>query len=94
MASRPFTLRIPDEVRDDLKFLSASTNRPQASIAADFLTEKVTAQAVRIKAVQEAKAEALKGVFVSQEAMEQWVDSLGSESELPMPTPDVFSDPV
>lgn len=94
MASRPFTLRLSDEVRDDLKFLSASTNRTQAAIAADFLKERVTLQARRIKAIQEAKAEAEKGVFISQEAMEQWVDSLGTDHELPMPEPDVFSDPT
>ena len=81
-------------MRNDLKFLSALTNRAQAAIAADFLKEKITAQAARIKAIQEAKAEAQKGVFVSQESMEQWVDSLGSENELPIPKPDVFSDPV
>ena len=94
LSTRPFTLRLPDEVREDLKFLSASTNRTQASIASDFLKEKVTAQANRIKATQDAKAEAEKGVFVSQEAMEIWIDSLGTNNELSMPKPDIFPEPI
>ena len=81
-------------MRNDLKFLSVLTNRTQASIASDFLKEKVTMQANRMRAVQEAKAEAQKGVFISQEAMELWVNSLGTKNELPMPKADVFSDPV
>jgi len=92
MATKPFTLRLSDEVKSDLKFLSASLNRTQASIAADILKEKVTVQATRIKAIQDAKAEAEKGVFISQDAMEQWVDSLGTNNELPMPEPDIFPD--
>ena len=87
-------MRLPDEVREDLKFLSASSNRTQAAIASDFLKEKVTAQANKIKAVQEAKAEAEKGIFVSQEAMEAWVDSLGTDNELSMPKPDIFPEPI
>ena len=57
MANRPFTLRLPDTVREDLKFLSALTNRSQASIASE----------------------------------EKWAELLGTENELPMPKPDIFS---
>lgn len=91
MANKPFTLRLPDEVRDDLKFLSTSMNRTQASIASEMLREKVSIRAQRIRAIQEAKEQAKKGAFISQEAVEKWVDSLGSDNELPLPTPDVIS---
>lgn len=40
--------------------------------------------------IKEALKEAEKGAFISQEAMEKWVDSLGSDKELPPPQPDVF----
>ena len=91
MANKPFTLRLPDEVRDDLKFLSTSMNRTQASIASEILKEKVSIRARRIRAIQEAKQQAKNGAFISQEAVEKWVDSLGSDNELPLPTPDVIS---
>lgn len=90
MAGKPFTLRIPDEVKEDLKFLSETTNRTQASIAAEILEEKISIKAKRIRAIQEAKQQAQNGVFISQEAMERWVDSLGTDNELPMPEPDVL----
>ena len=91
MANKPFTLRLPDEVRDDLKFLSTSMNRTQASIASEILKEKVSIRARRIRAIQEAKQQAKNGAFISQEAVEKWVDSLRSDNELPLPTADVIS---
>ena len=69
---------------NDLKFLSSAMNRSQSSIA-----EKV----YRIRAIQEAKEEAKKGAFISQEAMEKWVASLGTDNELPTPEPDIFVTP-
>lgn len=90
MASRPFSLRLPDEVSDDLKFLSSTMHRSQSSIASEILSENITEKAYRIRAIQEAKAEAKKGAFASQEAMEKWVESIGSDNELPVPEPDIF----
>jgi len=40
------------------------------------------------KAVDAAIAEADKGIFVSQEAVDRWMESWGTENELPMP--DIF----
>lgn len=40
--------------------------------------------------IREAKKEAKKGVFISHEAVEKWVESLGTEHELPPPKPDAF----
>jgi len=42
------------------------------------------------KAVDAAVAEADKGIFVSQEAVDRWMESWGTENELPMPEPDIF----
>ena len=91
MANRPFTLRLPDTIREDLKFLSALTNRSQASIASDILKEKVNTQANRARAIQEAKKQAMEDTFISQESIEKWAESLGTENELPIPKPDIFS---
>ncbi len=93
MASKPFTLRLPDEVREDLKFLSASMKRTQASIASEMLAKDISEKAYRARAIQTAKEEAKKGAFISQEAVEKWVASIGTDNELPLPKPDVFSKP-
>ena len=37
--------------------------------------------------------EADKGVFISAEAMHRWIESWGTEKELPPPEPDVFLKP-
>lgn len=44
---------------------------------------------LRIDAVRAAIAEASKGEFISQEAMDTWIDSWDSDAELPPPEPDV-----
>jgi predicted transcriptional regulator len=43
--------------------------------------------------LKERIAEADKGVFISAEAMHRWVESWGTENELPPPAPDVFLKP-
>lgn len=37
-----------------------------------------------------AKYEADKGIFISQEAISDWLDSWGSENELEAPEPDII----
>jgi len=93
MATKPFTLRLPDEAREDLKFLSASMKRTQSSIASEMLAEKIAAKARRTRAIQEALEESKNCEFISQEAVEKWVASIGTDDELPLPEPDVFSKP-
>lgn len=93
MASKPFTLRLPDESRESLVLLSTLLKRPQASIASEILKEELKRRAARIKALQEAREEAKKGEFVSHEAVEAWIMSVGTDNELPMPKPDVFFQP-
>ena len=44
----------------------------------------------KIDAIQKAKKEADKGVFISHEAMDKWLDSWGTENELPAPKADIF----
>jgi predicted transcriptional regulator len=46
------------------------------------------------RALLEARiAEADKGIFISSEAMHRWMESWGTENELPPPEPDVFLPP-
>lgn len=90
MATKPFTLRLSDEVKAELDFISQATKRSPSSIAAEVLASNIPIRAQRMRMIQEAKQEAELGAFISQDAMEAWVDSLGTKNELPMPEPDVF----
>lgn len=56
---------------------------------ADFLRRSEAEQAL----MRERIAEADKGVFISSEAMLRWIESWGTENELPPPEPDVFLPP-
>ncbi|GLS23570.1 hypothetical protein GCM10007874_65910 [Labrys miyagiensis] len=44
----------------------------------------------KLEALRIAAAEADKGVFISQEAVDAWVMSWGTDNELPRPEPDIF----
>ena len=91
MPTKPFTLRLPDEAREDLQFLSSSLKRSQSAIAAEMLVDEITETARRARAIQEALEESKKGEFCLSRGVEKWVASIGTESELPIPQPDVFS---
>lgn len=90
MGSKPFSLRLPEEVKKDLDFVSAKTKRSASSIAIEAIGNDVAVRAKRMRMIEEAKEEAKKGEFISQSAMEAWVDSLGTDNELPPPEPDII----
>ena len=50
-------------------------------------------RAVKRAAIAKAIAEADKGEFISQDAMDSWVSSWDTETELPPPEPDVLPGP-
>ncbi|MEQ1951530.1 hypothetical protein [Mesorhizobium sp. CN2-181] len=58
----------------------------------DYASFLKTSEAER-RLLKERIAEADKGVFISAEAMHRWVESWGTENELPPPEPDVFLKP-
>jgi len=90
MASKPLTVRIDEELEDALIFVSSVSKRSKASIAHEAMRGNILVRAERMKKIAEAKEEAKKGEFISQEAMEKWAESLGTDNELPIPQPDVF----
>lgn len=90
MATTQFSMRIPDELKKSLEVISKISHRSQSQIATKALTEYVQKNEWKLKAIQEAKKEADKGVFISQEAISDWLDSWGSENELEAPEPDIF----
>jgi RHH-type transcriptional regulator, rel operon repressor / antitoxin RelB len=89
MSSTVLSIRIPDALKQQLDYLSRSTKRSKAFLAAEALEDYVKKNAWKARELHEALAQADKGAFISHDAMAAWVDSIGSENELPPPKPDI-----
>jgi predicted transcriptional regulator len=83
MAAKPFSVRLPDEVRADLAYLSEVTHRSQSSIAIQMLADEARKKAVKICAIEEAKEDIKFGVLHSGEQIMEWMDSWGTKNEKP-----------
>lgn len=90
MTTTQFSMRISDDLKKSLETISKISHRSQSQIATKAIAEYIARNEWKLKAIQEAKNEADKGVFVSQEAIIDWLDSWDSENELPAPEADVF----
>jgi predicted transcriptional regulator len=90
MATTQFSLRLPEDLKNSLSEISKLAHRSQSQIAVRAITEYVERNEWKIKALQAAKQEADKGVFVSHDAIDTWLDSWGTDDEIPAPKPDVF----
>ena len=89
MAGSVLSVRVPEEVKEELDLLAAATRRSKSFLAQEAITDYVRRNAWKAKALQEAIAEADKGSFISHEAMTAWADSLGGDTQLPPPEPDI-----
>jgi len=90
MTTTQFSMRISDDLKKSLETISKISHRSQSQIATKAIAEYVARNEWKLKAIQEAKKEADKGVFVSQESVIDWLDSWGSENELQAPEADIF----
>ena len=88
--SAVLSLRVPEELKEQLDYLSAATKRSKAYLATEALSEYVRRNSWKAKKLHEALNEAAKGEFISHESMVAWVDAMGTSSEQPPPEPDVF----
>ena len=89
-SSTVLTLRVPEELKEQLDYLSDATKRSKAYLATEALNEYVHRNSWKAKKLHEALVEAAKGEFISHELMVAWVDALGTSSEGSPPEPDVF----
>ncbi len=89
MSKTVLSVRVPEELKDQLDFLAKATRRSKAFLAEEAIAEYIKRNAWKAKELQKAVTEADKGAFISQGAMETWVDSLGSDEELSPPKADI-----
>ena len=90
MASRPFSLRLSSDLKDRLEAVAEDEDRSASYIATKAIEAFLDARDARDRAIREAVEEADKGIFVSSEAVDRWMESWGTDNELPMPEPDIF----
>ena len=91
MATERLSLRIDAGLKKDLEREARREERSASWLAVKAIETMLRDRAEKREAIREAIAEADKGDFISQEAMDTWVSSWDTELELPPPEPDVFS---
>ena len=92
MTSPRFTLRLEPELKDWLEQEAKRRDRSAAYLAKQAIHDLKARTEAKARMIEDAVAEADRGVFISEERMTAWFDALGSEHELPEPEPDVFLD--
>ncbi|MGV0033576.1 MAG: CopG family ribbon-helix-helix protein [Candidatus Azotimanducaceae bacterium WSBS_2022_MAG_OTU7] len=89
MATTPFSVRIDDDLRAQLKQEAKQLNRSESFVAATAIKKYLESCSQKREAIDLAVAQAEEGNFISSEKMNAWVDSWGSKEEEPLPITDI-----
>jgi predicted transcriptional regulator len=94
MATVPFTMRLEEDLKTNLEAEAMREDRSAAYLATRAIRMMLDAKAAKRRLIEDAMTEADKGTFVSEEKMNAWFQSLGTDTELPEPEPDVLTKPA
>lgn len=89
MGATPYSIRLDDDLRKSLEKEAEIEERPPAQLAVRAIRFMLEAKAAKRAAIDAALEEADHGKFISADAMNAWIDSWDSESELPAPKADI-----
>ncbi|MBC7283251.1 hypothetical protein [Hoeflea sp.] len=90
MSAVPFTMRLDKDLKTSLEAEAKLEDRSASYLATRAIRMMLEAKVAKRRLIGEAVAEADKGAFVSEEKMNAWFQSIGSDHELPEPEPDVL----
>ncbi len=90
MATVPFSLRLDSEIKDQLEKTAKERDRSASYLAGKAIKNYLQTIARKKRVIDDAIEHADKGVFISQKAMGDWVDSWGTGNELSHPKSDIF----
>lgn len=90
MISPRFTMRLDPELKDWLEAEAKRKDRSAAYVAKQAIQDLKNKTEAKAQIIHEAIAEADKGVFISEEKMNAWMDSWDTDNELAPPQPDIF----
>ena len=80
------TIRISRATKSKLERLADSTNRSRNFLAAEAIDEYVAVNEWQIAGIKQAIKEVAAGKVISHDQVSEWIDSLGTDHELPPPT--------
>lgn len=90
-ASETFSVRLSPETKRELEEYARATQRSSAFIVKEAVEMHLAERRAYLAAIEEAIKESEEsGEFISWEATKAWLDSWGTENELPPPKPDIF----
>jgi RHH-type rel operon transcriptional repressor/antitoxin RelB len=87
MASETFTVRVDTNIKKRLEKLAKSTGRTRSFLTVEAISEYLDANEWQIAGIKDAIASIKQEGMIAHEDMEAWVNSWGTESELPPPKP-------
>lgn len=90
MTSPRFTMRLDPELKDWLESEAKRKDRSAAYVAKQAILDLKNKTETKAQMIQEAVTQADKGVFISEDKMTAWFESLGIDHELPEPEADIF----
>ena len=90
MPTTPFSIRLDAGTRARLEREAEFEDRSASYLAQKAIVDFIRNREYMRECLALAEAEADKGVLISEEAMNAWVASWGSDDELPPPEPDIF----
>jgi predicted transcriptional regulator len=90
MGEVPLSLHVEAELKRKLDDEARLQRISAESVAEHAIRRYLEIREYERDIIRERIAEADKGVFISEEAMNRWIESWGTENELPPPEPDIF----
>jgi predicted transcriptional regulator len=90
MTTVPFSMRLDSKLKARLEKEAKRRDRTAGFIANRAIKLYFEEMDRLTRELDEAEAEADKGVMISEEAMHAWIKSWGTKEELPAPEPDIF----
>ena len=79
------TVHLPTEIEARLDRLARTTSVSKSRLAADAIVAYLDEQEHRLERIREGLADAKAGRVVSHEEVARWLESWGTEDELPPP---------
>ena len=90
MSSARFSMRLDTELKGWLEGEAKRRDRSAAYLVKQAIEEMKRQTEAKRQMYSDAIAKADEGAFISEENVTAWFESLGTESELSEPKPDVF----
>ena len=90
MTSQSNTISLNPELTDWLETEAKRQGRSATYLAEQAIQSFKDRSEAKAQIIRDAVAEADKGIFISEDKMNDWMDSWDLEGELPPPKPDVF----